>query len=120
MENGVEILYGTSICAAVVEGKKIKAVITENKTGRQAFAAKSFIDATGDADLCHLAGAKTVVFQQGNILASWYYEHQGDAYCLKVLGFSDIPDKYKEDGAPQEKRYTGLTGHEPSVSPCSL
>lgn len=118
LENGVEILYGTSICAAVVEGKKIKAVITENKTGRQAFAAKSFIDATGDADLCHLAGAKTVVFQQGNILASWYYEHQGDAYCLKVLGFSDIPDKYKEDGAPQEKRYTGLTGHELSQMVC--
>ena len=118
LENGVEILYGTSICAAVVEGKKIKAVLTENKTGRQAFAAKSFIDATGDADLCHLAGAKTVVFQQGNILASWYYEHQGDAYRLKVLGFSDIPDKYKEDGAPQEKRYTGLTGHELSQMVC--
>lgn len=118
-ENGVDILYGTSVCSVNVENNKITHVITENKSGRQAFKGFSFVDASGDADLCLLSGAKTEIFGQGNVLASWYYETVGDEYRLKMLGFSDIPDKYKEkEKVDDRKRYTGLDGEEISQMVC--
>lgn len=116
LENGVEILYGTSVCSAITENEKITAVITENKGGRTGYTAKSFVDASGDADLCFLSGEKTVEFNQGNILASWYYEHLGEKYRLRKLGFSDVPDKYKtETENSAARRYKGLSGEELSV-----
>jgi hypothetical protein len=42
---------------AIMEGKTIKGVITESKSGRQAILAKRVIDATGDADIAHFSGA---------------------------------------------------------------
>lgn len=41
---------------ALMEGTTIKGIITESKSGRQALLAKRVIDATGDADIAHLAG----------------------------------------------------------------
>lgn len=118
-ENGVEILYGTSVCDALVEDGKITHVITENKSGREAYKGFSFVDASGDADLCVLSGAETVVFGQGNVLASWYYEMLNDEYRLNMLGFSDIPDKYKDkEKVDDRKRYSGLTGDELSQMTC--
>ena len=118
IENGVEILYGTSVCAAAVDNDKITSLITENKSGRLAFVAKSFVDATCDADLCFLSGESTVEFKQGNVLASCYYEFYKNDYTLNMLGFADIPDKYKKADAPKQKRYTGLDGKELSEMTC--
>ena len=118
LENKVDILYGTSICSAAVQDSKITSVIIENKSGRLAFIAKSFVDATGDADLCQLSGAETVEFSQGNVLASWYYEMYNNDYILNMLGFADIPDKYKKADAPKAKRYKGLEGKELSDMTC--
>jgi hypothetical protein len=42
---------------AVMEGNTIKGIITESKSGRQAILAQRVIDATGDADIAHHAGA---------------------------------------------------------------
>ena len=42
---------------AIKEGNTLKGIITESKSGRQAILAKRIIDATGDADIAHLAGA---------------------------------------------------------------
>ena len=41
----------------IMESDTIKGIITESKSGRQAILAKRVIDATGDADIAHLAGA---------------------------------------------------------------
>ena len=43
----------------VMEGDTIVGVITESKAGREAILAKRVIDATGDADIAHRAGAIT-------------------------------------------------------------
>ena len=113
LENGVEILYGTSVCSAITESDKITALITENKGGRAGYTAKSFVDASGDADICLLSGEKTVEFKQGNVLAFWYYEHLGQKYRLRMLGFSDVPDKYKTETENfAARRYAGLSGEE--------
>lgn len=120
LENSVDILYGTSICSALVEKGKISAVIVENKSGRGAYKASSFVDASGDADLCFLSGAKTVEFTQGNVLASWYYELYKNDYTLNMLGFADIPDKYKIESQKNsiKMRYKGLDGEELSQMTC--
>ena len=119
LENGVTLLYGTTLCGAMTEQGRITAVVTENKTGRQAFTARSFVDATGDADLCRAAGAETAEFRQGNVLASWYYEQRDGNFDLHMLGFSDVPDKQKSaDAADTRRRYRGLEAEELSDMVC--
>ena len=116
LKNGVTIFYGTYAVAVSKSEDKIDAVIVESKTGRQAIAAKSVVDATGDCDIAFFAGAPTVNFQQGNVLASWYYALGQNGYQLNKVGFSDIPDEDKNENNQVEllnpKRFTGLDGFE--------
>jgi hypothetical protein len=56
MDAGVQIQLQTRVVAAFKEGKRLCAIATESKTGRQVWRAKVFIDATGDGDLGHFAG----------------------------------------------------------------
>lgn len=114
-ENGVEILFGTGVLDVCVHQSKIDALIVENKSGIFAIRAVSVVDATGDADICHFAGENTAVFKQGNILASWYYFMGDGKINLKMLGYSDTPDKYKtpeQKNTQQQRRYVGLDGIE--------
>jgi hypothetical protein len=53
---GVELLYHTRVVAAGTDNGRLTTVVTENCSGRQAFQAKVFIDATGNGDLAALAG----------------------------------------------------------------
>jgi hypothetical protein len=55
-EAGVRVLYQTWVCEPILEGGKIRAVVIQNKAGRQAIKAHVFIDATGDGDLFAAAG----------------------------------------------------------------
>lgn len=116
LSEGVKILYGTTAVKTVVDEDKLEAVIFENKSGRFAIKAKSFVDATGDADIAYLSGTPTEIFKQGNILAAWYYSNQENGYDLHLIGASDTPDKYKTEddkqNAVSERRFTGLDGDE--------
>ncbi len=56
VEAGVRMLYHTRVVNAAVSEDRITHAIVENKSGRQAYAAKVFIDCTGDGDLAALAG----------------------------------------------------------------
>lgn len=58
-EAGVRVLLHTWIAGVVTDGKRIKAVLVESKSGRQAVTGKVFVDATGDADIAFHAGAPT-------------------------------------------------------------
>ena len=112
-EAGVDILYGTAVCGTITRNGRLDALITENKSGRLAWKAGAVVDATGDADVCRLAGEDTILFEQGNRLAGWYYEQSGDGLRLKTLGAADIPDKYKTEPEPESvPRYGGVDGRE--------
>ena len=52
----VDILLHTRVCTCIKNKNRITHVITESKSGRQAFGAKYFIDCTGDGDLAAQAG----------------------------------------------------------------
>lgn len=115
-KEGVEILYGTYAVAASKAQDRIETVIVENKSGRFAIEAKTVVDATGDCDIGAFAGAPTALFQQGNVLAAWYYGLDDRGYNLQMLGFCDIPEAEKKDRTGPEllhnQRFTGLTGEE--------
>ena len=56
-ESGIDTLLHTRIVAAQVdEQRRLRAAMSESKSGRQAWLAKVFIDATGDGDLGAWAG----------------------------------------------------------------
>ncbi len=121
-DTGVDILYGTYAVAVSMEDDKIEHVITENKSGRCAYKVKSVVDATGDCDIAKFAGAPTDTFNQGNILAAWYYSLGKAGYQLNMLGFSDIPDEEKTEESNVKllvnQRFTGLDGDELSQQMC--
>ena len=112
----VRILYGTSACGVDMNGKKINAVIIENKSGRSAVRVKSVVDATGDADICKQANAEVAVFRQKNLLAGWYYYMSNGNLELRLLGPADVPDEYKDGkNIPKplvDRRFEGLDGIE--------
>ena len=128
LDLGIKILYGTLACGVVKDGDRISSVIIENKSGRSAIQADSYIDCTGDADICHLAGAKTALHEGGNGLASWYYYYSDDKVKLKMFGLADvIPEEnagaqgQNDDGSDYDNikvesigntRFSGVDGEE--------
>lgn len=64
VEAGVDVRLHTRVVAAARDGENaLSVVITESKSGREAWSAKVFVDATGDGDLGALAGCG---FDMGN------------------------------------------------------
>ena len=61
---GVTCYMNTVIIDCAMEDKKVSSVIISNKSGIAALQAKYFIDATGDADLCAMAGVEFLPQEQ--------------------------------------------------------
>ena len=58
-EAGIALYMNSYLSGCVAtEGGEIQQVIIENKNGTEALAARTFIDATGDADLANMAGVE--------------------------------------------------------------
>jgi hypothetical protein len=55
---GVKVQLHTRVAAAQRESRVLRAIVTESKSGRQAWQAPVFIDTTGDGDLGALAGCE--------------------------------------------------------------
>ncbi|WP_428427106.1 FAD-dependent oxidoreductase [Pararhizobium sp.] len=56
-EAGVHAMLHRQFVAPIMDGNVIKGIIVESKAGREAILAARMIDATGDADVAHRAGA---------------------------------------------------------------
>lgn len=63
LEVGVKVQLHTRVAAAFREGSRLRTIVTESKSGRQAWRAAVFIDATGDGDLGAQAGCSWDVGQ---------------------------------------------------------
>lgn len=59
-EAGIHPMLHRQFVAPIMDGNTITGVIVESKAGREAILAKRIIDATGDADIAHRAGAPTL------------------------------------------------------------
>lgn len=113
-EANVKILYGTSVCSVKRKGNRISHIIVENKSGRSAIALRSVVDATGDADVCSLAGERTAVFKQRNPVSAWYYYMSAGSLNLNILGECDTPEEYKKEQVKplSSRRFEGLDAWE--------
>jgi len=58
VEAGVFVCVNTLLTGAIIDGSRIRGVIVESRSGREAFYAKSFVDCTAYGDLAAYAGAK--------------------------------------------------------------
>lgn len=56
-EAGVDVLLYTWAGEVIMEGEQIKGIIIQNKSGQKVIQARTYIDATGDADIAYKAGA---------------------------------------------------------------
>jgi hypothetical protein len=75
-EAGVDVRLHTRVAAAHCdEQKELTTIITESKSGREAWQAKAFVDCTGEGDLAALAGCG---FDYGN--------EMGQAQPMSLLG----------------------------------
>ncbi len=90
---GVRLFYDARLAAVRRRRNGLAAVAVETKLGRREFAAKAFVDATGDADVCYLAGEATVD-DDTNRRTGWFYSFDGQALQLHPLTdpiYADIP-----------------------------
>jgi len=82
---GVNILYNTTVIGAVLEGNRLAGLRIANRSGNQVVTAKCTVDATGDADVAHWAGAPlhvgrgqmphSFLFRLGNVDLDALYEY---------------------------------------------
>lgn len=121
LENGVDILYGSYVVDVFTENNRITKLFIENKSGRTAYSIGAVVDATGDCDIAHFAGVPTTLFEQGNVLAAWYYYSNSSGCHLQMVGASDTPEEErtgKEAKPLVNRRFTGLDGIELSQQVC--
>ncbi len=107
IQNNVKIFYDSRFCSCIMDKDKIKALVIQNKSGRGAVTAKTFVDATGDADVCFFAGEKTISLDS-NKKAGWYILFKEGELLLRELGNSG-----KKPSAT-EKTYSGVGGRDVS------
>jgi ribulose 1,5-bisphosphate synthetase/thiazole synthase len=69
-EAGVKPMLHRMFVAPIMVGDTIKGVIVESKAGREAILAKRVIDATGDADIAHRAGAPTHMHPKAEMMSA--------------------------------------------------
>ena len=105
VEAGVRIQLHTRVVGAVTnEQKQIVAVLTESKSGRQAWLAKRFIDCTGDGDLAAHAGCR---FDVG-IGAECACQPMSMLALLTGVDPEAIPEFIRESGSPAKRRLLKL------------
>ena len=114
---GIDILYDTLFSDVIMAGKRCEGIIVENKSGRTAYYCKMVVDATGDSDVMHRAGAKCA--EQTNRLSFWWYEtnlsamkkavDSGDVMQGIKLMSTDEPG-FKRDNQSQSQRFIGIDG----------
>ena len=76
LAEGVEIFYSAQLSDATVEAGQVVAVAVETKLGRRQIKGRSFVDASGDADLLYFAGEETFD-DPTNRRTGWYYSFDG-------------------------------------------
>ncbi len=96
---GVDVLYDTRVCSLLGAGQGVTHAIIENKSGRTALTCRTIVDATGDADVCALAGEKTVSLES-NVLSGWFYTLTDGKLKLHQLSnrYSPYADRRDADG----------------------
>lgn len=126
VEAGVKFQLHTRVAAAYRDDRRLTTIVTESKSGRQAWQAPVFIDTTGDGDLGALAGceweigeAKDCPCQPMSLNALLIVK---DAEALRDFIRMDVPEPGENDSEKKDRirRELEKTGHFPSYSKPTL
>ena len=88
-ENKIRPLLHTTVCEAIMEGNVIKGVICESKSGRFAILAQRVIDCSGDADVAHLAGARTQKLPKEHMMGVTTVFNVSGVDCAKFVDYTE-------------------------------
>ncbi|MFH1476229.1 MAG: FAD-dependent oxidoreductase [Verrucomicrobiota bacterium] len=105
LEEKIKPYLHTFFAAPVIENGQVSSVIIQNKSGRSAIKGGMFIDATGDADLCFLAGLPTYIpphIQPPTTCAKfthWNIKLNANKLIMKHAAEFNLPEGYMW-GAP--------------------
>ena len=114
-EYGVDVLFHSAVYDVVRNGREITAVKVAAIGGKYEFSAKSFIDCTGDANICALSGCEFQLGREEDGLC------QPMTLCFKVSNvcyedfLAEKPEilklytKYREEGKIKNPRENVLT-----------
>ena len=103
LKEGVTLYYDARITGVNAESGKVRSVTVAGKRGAEVFRAKTFIDCTGDADICYFAGEKTLD-DPTNVRTGWHFTYDGAN--LKLRG---LTDPLKGEIPEGSRRYCGTT-----------
>jgi len=123
METGITVRFHTRVCNALVEKGRLTHVVTESKSGREAWKATIFVDATGDGDLAAQAGCSFDFGDPENNQATQPFSLLG---IITGVEFEDIKDYSRHDGIPSGESKQNLLaaiqkgGFEPSYRQPSI
>lgn len=107
-EAGIVPLLHCLAVKAVMEGDTIEGIITESKSGRQAILAKRVIDASGDADIAHLAGAPCLKTAKDEMMGVTVMFSCAGVNKVRFLEYvKDNPSTYGDWGRNWETETTG-------------
>ena len=96
-EAGVHPMLHRTFVAPVLDGDAITGIVTESKAGREAILARRVIDATGDADVAHRAGAPTHHTPREEMLAASVMFHlAGVDRAAFLAGVAAEPQTYAD------------------------
>ncbi len=95
-EAGVHPMLHRSFVAPIMDGTRVIGIITESKAGREAILARRVIDATGDADIAHRAGAPTHLTPREHMMAASVMFHLAGVDKRAFLdGVRNDPQTYR-------------------------
>lgn len=86
-QEGIQVIFDVVFSQPIMEGRRCRGVVMESKQGRVAYLAEMVVDASGDADVMHRAGAACE--EKTNIVSYWCYE-QDFASLRRGLENEDI------------------------------
>jgi ribulose 1,5-bisphosphate synthetase/thiazole synthase len=96
-EAGIHPMLHRIFVAPIMDGDTVTGVIVESKAGREAILAKRTIDATGDADVAHRAGAPTQTTPVEHMQAASVMFHlAGVDKKAFMAGVQQDPQTYKD------------------------
>lgn len=102
-EAGIHAMLHRQFVAPIMDGDTITGIVTESKAGREAILAKRVIDATGDADVAHRAGAPTELTPREEMMAASVMFHLAGVDKGKfIAGIKADPQTYADWGGGGE------------------
>lgn len=97
VREGVEVLFHAVLCGAEKDGAHLRSVSVTTKMGVLVFEAEVFIDCTGDADLCAMAGVPTRLGRENDSLC------QPMTLCFRVANVDK--QAFNAGGQEMQKKY---------------